>query len=141
MFYRSLFNFRMKQLHPVRFIFAVYLFGFAYGTRNHILDILADGWLGYDYVPLPINLYWTLLTFFDPLAILLLFSFPLAGILVSLFIMASDIAINTGVTVYFYYQTGMLSLDRLPLQVAFGMFLFLTSPMAWKTVKRLSRDR
>jgi hypothetical protein len=141
MFSRSLFNFRNSTLHLVRAIFAVYIFGFAYGTRNHIVDILADGWLGYDYVPLPINLYWTLLTFFDPLAILLLLSFPFAGILLSVLIMASDIAINIGVTVYFYYQTGMLTLDRLPLQIAFGIFVFLTSSMAWKTVKRSSRDR
>jgi hypothetical protein len=141
MFYQFLFNLRIKQLHPVRFIFAVYIFGFACGTRNHMVDILADGWLGYDFVPLPINLYWTILTFFDPLAILLLLSFPLAGILLSLLIMASDIAINTGVTVYFYYQTGILSLDRLPFQIAFGMFVFLTAPLAWKIIKRLNRDR
>ena len=141
MFYRSLFNFRISELNSVRFAIAVYIFGFAYWTRNHIVDILADRWLGYDYVPLPINLYWTLLTFFDPLAILLLLSFPFAGILLSVLIMASDIAINIGVTVYFYYQTGMLTLDRLPLQIAFGVFVFLTSPMAWKTVKRSSRDR
>jgi hypothetical protein len=141
MFYRSLFNFRISGLNPVRFIFAIYIFGFGYGTRNHIVDILADGWLGYDFVPLPINLYWTFLTFFDPLAIFLLLSFPFAGILLSVLIMASDIAINIGVTVYFYYQTGMLTLDRLPLQIAFGIFVFLTSPVAWKTVKRSSRDR
>ncbi len=141
MFYRPLFNFRVRELNPVRFIIAVYIFGFAYGARNHIIDILADGWLGHDYVSLPINLYWTLLTFFDPLAILLLLSFPLAGILLSVLIMASDIAINIGVTVYFYYQTGMLTLDRLPLQIAFGIFVFLTSPIAWKTVKRSSRDQ
>lgn len=141
MFYRTLFNFRVRELNPVRFIIAVYIFGFAYGARNHIIDILADGWLGHDYVSLPINLYWTLLTFFDPLAILLLLFFPLAGILLSVLIMASDIAINIGVTVYFYYQTGMLTLDRLPLQIAFGIFVFLTSPIAWKTVKRSSRDQ
>jgi multisubunit Na+/H+ antiporter MnhG subunit len=72
---------------------------------------------------------------------LLLLSFPFAGILLAVLIMASDIAINIGVTVYFYYQTGMLTLDRLPLQIAFGIFVFLTSPVAWKTVKRSSRDR
>ena len=88
MFFRSLFNFWIKQLHWVRFLFAVYIFGLAYGTRNHIIDILAGGWLGYDFVPLPINLYWTLLTFFDPLAIFLLLFFPLAGILLSVLIMA-----------------------------------------------------
>lgn len=96
MSYRSLLNFRIKPLHPVRLIFAIYLFGFAYGTQNHIVDILADGWLGYDDVPLPINLYWTLLTFFDPLAILLLLFFSPAGIILSVFIMTSDIAINMG---------------------------------------------
>jgi len=137
MFYKALFNFRIKGLNFVRLIFAVYIFGFAYGIRNHILDILADGWLGYDFVPLPINVYWTLLTFFDPLAILLLLSFPFAGILLSVLIMASDLAINTGVTVYFYYQTGVLSLDRLPMQIAFGIFVFVTSPRAWKRIKKI----
>jgi len=141
MFYRALFNFRLSELNPVRFIFAVYIFGFAYGTRNHIVDILADGWLGYDFVPPSINLYWTLLTFFDPLAIFLLLSFPYGGIILSALIMASDIAINTGVTIYFFHQTGILSPDRLPLQIAFGIFVFLTSPIAWKTVKRSNRDR
>jgi hypothetical protein len=135
MFCRALFNFRIRALNPVRLIFAIYIFGFAYGTRNHIVDILADGWLGYDFVPLPINLYWTLLTFFDPLTIFLLLTFPKAGIILSLLIMTTDIAINTGVTVYFYYQTGMLTLDRLPLQIAFGIFVFFTSPLAWKRVK------
>ena len=137
MFYRSRLNFGIKQLHLVRFFFAVYIFGFAYGTRNHIIDILADGWLGYDFVPLPVNLYWTLLTIFDPLAIFLFLFFPLAGITLSVLIMASDIAINTGGTVYFYYQTGMLTFDRLPLQIAFGIFVFLTSPIAWKVAKRM----
>ncbi len=137
MFTPSLFNLRIKPLHGVRLIFAVYIFGFAYGTRNHIVDILADGWLGYDFVPLPINLYWTLLTFFDPLAIFLLLSFPFAGMILSVLIMASDIAINTGVTVYFFYQTGIFSLDRLPLQIAFGVFLFITTPIAWKRIREI----
>jgi hypothetical protein len=137
MFYPSLFDFGIKRLHPIRLIFAVYIVGFAYGTRNHIVDILADGWLGYDYVSLFINLYWTLLTFFDPLAILLLLSFPFAGIILSVLIMASDIAINTGVTVYCYYQTGIFSLDRLPLQIAFGVFVFITTPIAWKRIREI----
>ena len=141
MFYTSLFNFRIKQLHPVRLFFAVYILGFAYGSRNHIVDILADGWLGYDFVPLFINLYWTLLTFFDPLAIFLLLTLPHAGIILSVLIMASDIAINTGVTVYFYYQTGICSFDRLPWQIALGIFVFLTAPIAWKTIKRSNRER
>jgi len=140
LFYKSFLNIRIKSLHPVRLIFAVSIFGFAYGTRNHIIDILPDGWLGYDYVPLPINLCWTLLTFFDLLAIFLLLSFPYAGIILPGLIMASDIALNTGVTVYFYYQTGILSPDRLPMQIAFGIFVFVTSPIAWKTVKRSNRD-
>jgi len=140
MFYQALFNLRIKQLHPVRLIFAVYIVGFAYGTRNHIVDILSDGLFGYDDVSFPINLYWTLLTFFDPLAILLLLSLPFAGIILSGLIMASDLAINAGVTVYFYYQTGILSLDRLPLQFAFGIFVFLTSTIAWRTITRSNRD-
>jgi hypothetical protein len=105
------------------------------------MDILADGWLGYDYISLPINLYWTLLTFLDPLAILLLLFLPFAGILLSVLIMASDIAINSSVTFHFYQQTGIVSLDRLPLQIAFGVFVFVTAPIAWRKIKKCIAQR
>jgi lipopolysaccharide export LptBFGC system permease protein LptF len=47
--------------------------------------------LGYDYVPLAINVYWTLLTILDPLAILLLLFFPFPGMALSVLIMITDL--------------------------------------------------
>ena len=137
MFYRLFFNFRIKELHLVRVLFSVYIFGFSYGTKNHVVDIIENGWLGYPYVPFPINLYWTLLTIFDPLAIFLLLFFPFAGMVVAVLIMASDIAINSSVALYYYFTSGILSLDRLPWQIAFGIFVFFTAPLAWRRIRNL----
>lgn len=135
LFSRSLFDLRFREFHLVRLLFALYACGFLYGTRNHIVDILHDGFLGYTYVPLPINIYWTALTFLDPAAVVLLILFPFAGMVLSVVIMATDIIINTSVTLYDYSRLGILSLDRLPLQIAFALFLFLTTPIAWRRIR------
>lgn len=136
MLYRPLFELRRRELHITRVIFAIYAVGFSYGTRSHIVDIMGDGFLGYHYVPFPINLYWTSLTFLDPLAVILLLCRPFYGIALSVLIMASDIAVNLSVTFYFYLETGIFSDGRLFLQIAFGLFVFLTAPIAWKSLKR-----
>ena len=135
LFARSFFIFKSKELKLIRVIFAIYIFGFSYGTTNHIIDIHRDGLLGYDYVPLPINIYWTLLTILDPLAIILLLFSPFLGMVLSVFIMATDLAVNISVTLYFYLQTSNFSDGRLFLQIAFGLFVFVTVPFAWKRVK------
>lgn len=136
---KTLFNFRIKELNIVRLIFAIYILGFAYGTRNHIIDICNDGVLGYTYVALPINIYWTSLTALDPLAIILLIFSPFSGMMLSVCIMATDIAVNVSVTLYYYFKYGTFTLDRLHLQIAFGIFVFVTVPIAWKRIKRYVR--
>ena len=141
LFSSILFNFKIKELNIVRLIFALYIFGLAYGTRNHIIDICNDGFLGYTYVPLPINIYWTSLTVLDPLAIILLLFSSFSGMLLSVFIMATDIAVNVSVALYFYFKTGTFTLDRLLLQVAFGIFVFVTVPIAWERIKRYREAR
>ncbi len=132
-----LFNLKIKKLNIVRIIFAIYILGFTYGTRNHIVDICNDGLLGYTYVPLPINIYWTSLTVLDPLAIILLLFSPHSGMVLSMFIMATDIAINMSVGLYYYFQTGIFTLDRLHLQICFGIFIFVTVPIAWRRIKNV----
>jgi hypothetical protein len=131
---RYFFVFRHGQLKFEWVVFAIYIFGFAYGTRNHIIDIQQDGLLGYTYVPLPINIYWTLLTFLDPLAIILLLFFPFPGMALSVLIMITDLAVNISVTLYYYFQTGAFSDGRLFLQVVFGLFVFFKVPLAWKRI-------
>ena len=129
------FVFKSKELKFVKVIFAIYIFGFCYGTTNHIIDIHRDGLLGYDYVPLAINIYWTTLTVLDPLAIILLLFLPFLGMVLSVLIMITDLAVNISVALYYYLQTGTFADGRLFLQIAFGLFVFITVPLAWKRIK------
>jgi len=140
MFRKYLFHLRYKELHPVRVIFTIYTIGFLYGTKNHIQDIIRDGLGGYLYVPLPVNIYWTSLTVLDPLVVILLIYFPFWGMSLAIFIMASDITVNSAVTLYYFLQTGMFANGRLGLQIAFGLFVFLTVPFAWKRIARVQRE-
>lgn len=135
---RTVFPFRWNDFRIIRVIFLIYAFGFLYGTWNHIVDIWRDGFLGYHDVPFLVNLYWTSLTFLDPLAVILLFTLPLHGVLLSVLIMASDLAVNLSVALYFYWQGGAFFDDRLILQMAFGCFVFLTAPFIWKKFKSSS---
>lgn len=135
LFGKLFFVFKSKELNLVKVIFAIYIFGFSYGTTNHIIDIHRDGLLGYDYVPLPINIYWTLLTILDPLAIILLLFLPFWGMVLSVLIMSTDLAVNISVALYYYLQTDTFSDRRLFLQIAFGLFVFITVPLAWKRIK------
>ena len=50
----------------------VYLAAFGIATARHASDILRKGWLPYDFAPQPLNVFWTSLTFLDPLVIILL---------------------------------------------------------------------
>lgn len=129
------FDFKYKELNIVRVIFAIYISGFLFGTRNHIVDTINDGLFGYRYVPLPLNIYWTLLTILDPLAIILLLFSPFSGMALSVGIMASDIAVNVSVTLYDYFQRGVLTDGLLCLQITFGLFVFLIVPVVWKRLK------
>jgi len=141
LFPKLFFDFKRKELNIVRVIFIIYIIGFSYGTKNHIADIMRDGLFGYDYVPLPINIYWTLLTVLDPLAIILLIFLPFHGMALSVFIMASDIAVNLSVTLYFYFQTGVFSDGLLWAQAAFGFFVFVSVPIAWKRIQKIYKDQ
>ncbi len=125
---------KYPELNSLRLIFAIYSLGFLYGTRNHLIDIYRDGLFGYTYVPWPINLYWTLLTFFDPLTILFLIFKPLWGISLAILIMASDLVINLSVSFYFYQQTGIFTNGLLTMQISFALFVFFTSPYAKKKI-------
>jgi hypothetical protein len=51
---------------------AIWTLGFMIGTTTHTLDLINYGWLPYDFRPLPWNIYWTSLTFLDPLAAFLI---------------------------------------------------------------------
>jgi hypothetical protein len=119
----------------VRILFAVYALGFLFGTWNHVLDLRHGGFLPYTYAPLAFNIYWTGLTVLDPLAALLLFVLPYCGMVLAVLIMVSDLAVNLYAGCILFAGTPMWDATLLS-QVAFGFFLFVTVPMAWRRLRK-----
>ncbi|WP_291426253.1 hypothetical protein [Deinococcus sp.] len=77
----------------------VYVLALAGATFNHSRELWQGGWLPYDYAPLWTNIFWTALTFLDPLAIWLLLRQKSAkagpaGVWLTLGIMLLDVAVN-----------------------------------------------
>lgn len=67
----------------------------AAGGSTHVIDMVRGGFLPYDYVPLPINLFWTSLAVLDFTAVLLLWKRRNAGALLTLVIMCADVSVNS----------------------------------------------
>ena len=99
--------------------------GFLIGTTTHALDLIQLGWLPYDFRPLPFNIYWTSLTFLDPLAAVLIWVRERWGIALGAAIMASNLLVN-GYTLAIGYDAFLVPLL---LQGAFAGFVFFT---AWR---------
>ena len=119
----------------VKVLFASYALCFLWGTYNHVVDLRHGGFLPYTYAPLPINVYWTSLTLLDPLAALLLFLLPYHGMVLAVLIMVSDIAVNL-YAAYVLFPGAMMPDTPLLSQIAFGLFLFVTVPIAWKRLRK-----
>src|SRR5471032_2799686 len=79
----------------LRMIYALCLLG---ATYNHLLIVAEYDW-GWNYGGLPVlvTTFWTALTLIDPLAIVLLFLRPKAGVILTLMIIVADVAINAWV--------------------------------------------
>ena len=78
-------------MRPIFLVLAVCLIS---ACLIHASDIWRRGWLPYRFAPLPLNIYWTSLAFFDALAALLLLCLPRIGLVVTLIIIVSDVAVN-----------------------------------------------
>ena len=81
------------------------------------------------------RIFWGALTFFDPLAALLLFIKPRAGIILTAAIILADVAHNT-----YYVALNHQWLEPFYLsQVAFLIAVFLLSPIVWNcTIRRVA---
>jgi hypothetical protein len=104
-------------------------------TSTHVWTVTTHG-LFWDYGGAPIftRIYWTSLTALDPLAAVLLFLRPRAGVVFTLAIIMSDVAHNTwimwravGVSWWSFMYVS---------QVVFLLFVLLTASHAWKVQKR-----
>jgi hypothetical protein len=92
---------------PVLALLALCLLSACFG---HVIQVWQDGWLPYRFAPLPLNVYWTALTFLDPIAAVLLLWRPLAGLILGLLIISSDIAINFFARFYLGFHLATLAL-------------------------------
>lgn len=103
----------------------------AAGGSTHLIDIVRGGFFPYDYVPFPINLFWTLLAVFDFTAVLLLWKRRNAGILLTMAIMCADVSINS----YASYGLGIPFASFAPLQAQslFLGFVLGTSAFIWQS--------
>lgn len=82
----------LPRLHrPALIVFSICL---AAACAVHGKDLWQHGWLPYHFAPLPLNAYWTSLTFFDAVAAVLLLWRRRTGLALALLIITSDVAIN-----------------------------------------------
>lgn len=115
---------------------AIWTLGFLIGTTTHTLDLINYGWLPYDFRPLPWNIYWTSLTFLDPIAALMIWVRERWGIVLGVAIMASNVLVN-GYTAFivgheeFYFALGLQSL--------FAVFVAWMAWRHWHNSKQTAR--
>ncbi len=113
----------------IRLLFAVCLAG---ATFNHVHAALAHGLLwdyGYgDGTPLASRTYWGALTALDPLAAILLFAGPRAGIGLTAAIILSDVLHNT----YYVAANAQWTASFYLAQLAFLALVIGLSPVAWR---------
>ena len=111
----------------LRIIYAACLLG---ATRNHVMWLSQHGpyWdFGIRDLSMFCRLYWTSLTFLDPLAALLLFLRPRAGLVLTVAIIASDV-LNNSLVVSSFLNAAFL------LQATFLLFVSFTVVFAWRGV-------
>ncbi|MGP8304969.1 hypothetical protein [Vibrio sp. YIC-376] len=65
------------------------------GGAVHIYDNVVDGLLPYDFAPRWLNIYWSLLSILDLLAVYLLIRYRRVGIVLMLVILVTNVVFNT----------------------------------------------
>ena len=122
---------RHKQAGIIRLVYILCMAG---ATFNHWIDVITGGFLPYTYAPLSLNIYWTSLTAIDPLVVSLLIFKPKAGIYAVAVLIFTNIPINA-LAEQFIFKTGVFTHWQTQSQLAFGIFVLLTLPIALKTDK------
>lgn len=109
--------------------------GFVLAGLTHAWDMWRWGWLPYDWVPLPVNVYLTSLVVWDSLAAGLLLWRPRAGVALALLIMVSNVAVNSstvsGLGPLDWYDYFPLQFQTLSLGFVAG-----AAPLIWMSAGR-----
>ena len=108
-----------------------YVIAFAVATVCHLFDIARGGWLPYTKYALALNVFWTSLTFLDPLAIVLLLKRRRAGLCLALAIITVDVAVNLAVGLRELVPSGRFTFWGLATQIPVGVFMWWTAPSVW----------
>jgi hypothetical protein len=104
-------------------------------SYTHVRIVLAYG-LDWDYggLPLSVCVFWTALTFLDPLAVLLLLVRPKVGLGLTVAIIVSDVAINTWVAATYGFDWASFFA-----QFLFLIFVLMTGRIAWAGIPAAHR--
>lgn len=90
--------FSTKKSYVLKILLIVYLLSFLGATYNHAMDLIKYGLFPYQRlnssVPVWLNIYWTLLTLIDPLAMALLLYCIDVGLVLYGVVIISDVCIN-----------------------------------------------
>ncbi|SNQ28957.1 hypothetical protein [Acinetobacter apis] len=117
----------MKHELSIRVIYALCLTGAAF---NHLKTVLMHGlFWDYHHAPIFARFFWTSLTFLDPLAVILLFLKPKAGLILTFLIIFVDVIHNTGILIY--EKRDMLNSVQIA-QCMFLCFVCVTIHIPWK---------
>ncbi len=112
-----------------RFVRFVWIGAFLIGAVNHARDVLSGGWLPYDFAPLALNWFWSLLLPLDLAAAALLALRYRAGVVLGLAIIVVDVGVNT----WFAYETDWMDLFKaLQWQSLFLGFALASAPLLWR---------
>jgi hypothetical protein len=117
---------RVRRASLLRVIYAICLLG---GMSTHVATLWQHG-LFWDYggVPLLTRVYWTLLTFLDPLAAILLFVYPRVGLFATLAIISTDVAHNLWFCAHYHTPLNWMIAS----QCTFLVFVLVSFPSVWR---------
>ncbi len=129
---------KLKNQIAVKIVLFVYVIAYMGATYNHANDIMRYGLFGYQRinsdVSLALNIYWTLLVFFDPLAIVLLFFNVNLGLLLYGIVILSDVVINYIFVIVNYGIGSVLNFGQI-CQLLFLTFYIITAPFVYKKAR------
>lgn len=124
----------------ITLLLVIYSLCFIGAAINHARDIWANGLLLHSGRPPVCHVFWTSLTFIDPLVpVLLLLGRVKPALLVAAGIMLTDVAVNTWYA-YAYRESVYVGNIELIAQTAFLIFLLCTAPIVWAKVNQNSSD-
>lgn len=121
-----------RRINILRLIYALCLLG---GTSTHVAVVVQHGF-SWDYggVSRASAIFWTALTFIDPLVAASLFVRRNFGIFATAALIAGDVVHNLWITARFHppLLQGIADSPAMMAQIAFMLFVFATAPFAWQ---------